>query len=133
MHAFIPSKSGFFIYCNISILTLSLVRETRTAEKNNNNKKQLQGTVMRVRMCARTDTRLLYACSVIIFDGQGQLCHINNLCKRKRSFKPCQNEHDSLIEKRENHEKMRPRIENSNGNFFPPPTCISFRPSYPRS
>ena len=56
---------------------------------------------MRVRMSARADPRLLYACGVIIFDDQGQLCHINNLCKRKRSFKPCRNEHDSAKEKRE--------------------------------
>ena len=122
-------ENGVFIYCNTSIRTLSLVRETITVAKKIIIKSSCKELLFELECPPELISRLLFACGVIIFDGQGKLFH-KITCARGRD--PSNHAKMSTIQPKKNgknHEKMC-RIDNSNEKIFPLPTCISFRPSY---
>ena len=70
------------------------------------------------------------ACDVISFNGQGQLCQPT--CRVKRSFKPYQNDHNSVKDTQEKGKKpchIDPNIFHE--NLVPLPTYLSFLKTFP--
>ena len=69
---------------------------------------------------------LSIACDVISFNGQGQLCQPT--CRVKRSFKPYQNDHNSV---KDTQEKGKKPCHIDHENLVPLPTYLSFLKTFP--